>query len=85
MKIPLPFTHERDWSRGFDPLLPGWLVHLLRERAGQGAHTHPDIDGEWDVWAERADPPRPHMAWRRLASGPTEIAALVAALNVAAP
>lgn len=69
-----------------DPLLPGWLVHLLRERTGPGTHVHPDVVawGGWDAWADRAEPGEP-AAWRCIGSGDTEIAALVAALDATVP
>lgn len=65
-----------------DPLLPGWLLHLLRERTGPGTHAHPDVvaGGGWDVWVDRAEPGSPAV-WRCIGSGDTEIDALLAALQ----
>lgn len=58
-----------------DLFLPGRLRDLLRERTGPMTHVHPNFSGEWVVWAGKG------MAWSRLASGSTEIDALIAALQ----
>lgn len=54
-----------------DELLPGWLLHLLRERTGSTTHVHWDGIGEWDAWAPDA------RGWRIIGSGPTELSALI--------
>jgi len=64
-----------------DPLLPGWLLHLLRERTGPKANvTTYSEEAHWVVWAVRPGPAgRPR--WVRAGIGPTEIDALLAALQ----
>ena len=56
----------------FDPLLPGWLLHLLRERTGN-PHASTAYVQQFRVWVAQYS--------TCSASGPTEIAALVAALD----
>lgn len=61
-----------------DPLLPGWLLHLLRERFGEYSRTcwHP---GGWAAWVP-ADAALTGESWRLAGQGPTELHALVDAL-----
>lgn len=55
-----------------DPLLPGWLLHLLRERHGAHVLTAPAADGScWAVWGDG----------RTLACAGAELDALAAALR----
>jgi len=64
-----------------DPLLPAWLLHLLRERTGPKANvTTYSEEAHWVVWVVRPGPAgRPR--WERAGTGPTEIDALLAALQ----
>jgi len=64
-----------------DPLLPAWLLHLLRERTGPKANvTTYSEEAHWVVWVVRPGPAgRPR--WERAGIGPTEIDALLAALQ----
>lgn len=87
--VPEALTYEgvRDLPEGAipdlaDPHLPGWLLHLLRERTGPGTHAHPDVvaGGGWDVWVDRAEPGS-SAVWRCIGSGDTELDALLAALQ----
>ena len=64
-----------------DPLLSGWLLHLLRERTGPKANvTTYSEEAHWVVWVVRPGPTgRPR--WERAGTGPTEIDALLSALQ----
>lgn len=69
-----------------DELLPGWLLHLLRERCG--GHSHVDChSGGWAAWVPAGvalagpAPAPPGATWQLAGFGPTELHALVAALR----
>jgi hypothetical protein len=69
-----------------DELLPGWLLHLLRERCGGRSHVDCHSGG-WAAWVPAGvalagpAPAPPGATWQLAGFGPTELHALVAALR----
>lgn len=68
-----------------DPLLPGWLVHLLRELRGVPVCTRPDPDGPGWLVVEHQQGEGWSTIEVAIGKGAREADALVAALELTLP